>query len=326
MPGGASPRRRRATGRQRRRERQRRPRGQPEQRPGGERERRGGDVGAGGGVAADAARHDSRRGLGGAIDRGYFVGVDKGFYEEQGISVEVDNFRSAADMVPLLATGRMDVGHGSTNPGFYNALSSGIPVKIVTDVTLTRAPQSGIRNSMWLLVRKDLIDSGQVHGVADLRGRRVAINGTGNLNHLQLKEVLAYNGLGLDDVDVTQVLFPDQMSALGNGAIEGRHYGRPVHHAGRVARYRAADLRHRAGHARPPGAAVVLRPRVHPDPVGRGQAVHGRLHEGAPLMEDAFTRGVNREEAIQIFINNTPLKGARCTTRWASRTARRTAA
>ena len=159
-------------------------------------------------------------GLGGAIDRGYFVGVDKGFYEEQGLSVEIDNFRSAADMVPLLATGRMDVGHGSTNPGFYNALSSGIPVKIVTDVTLMRAPQSGIRNSMWLLVRKDLMDSGQVHGVADLRGRRVAINGTGNLNHLQLKEVLAYNGLGLDDVDVTQVPFPDQMSALGNGAIE----------------------------------------------------------------------------------------------------------
>ncbi|HLH22425.1 MAG TPA: ABC transporter substrate-binding protein [Chloroflexota bacterium] len=247
-------------------------------------------------------------GLGGAIDRGYFVGVDKGFYEEQGLDLDVQTFRSAADMVPLLATGRMDVGHGSTNPGFYNALASGIPVKIVTDVTLMRAPEPGIHNSMSLIVRKDLVDSGQVRGVADLRGRKVAINGTGNLNHLQLKEVLAYNGLTLGDVDVTQVPFPDQMSALGNGAIDA---GITVDPFITLAEARGIAVPiFDVGQAMPgrPAQQLFYGPefiQTQPD-VGK-RFIVGYL-KALRYLEDAFTKGINREEAIQLFIDNTPLK------------------
>src|SRR5207302_8153578 len=111
-----------------------------------------------------------------------------------------ENFRSAAEMVPLLATGRLEVGHGSTSPGFFNALLAGVPVKIVTDATLMKPPGPGVKTSMHLLVRKDL--EGQVRSVSDLRGRKVATNNLGTLNQIQMSKLLTTGGLTLDDVDI----------------------------------------------------------------------------------------------------------------------------
>src|SRR5207253_10469195 len=97
-------------------------------------------------------------------------------------------------------------------------LLAGVPVKIVTDATLMKPPGPGVKNSMHLLVRKGL--EGQVRSVSDLRGRKVAINNLGTLNQIQMSKLLATGGLTLDDVDIAQVPFPDQMAALANGAVD----------------------------------------------------------------------------------------------------------
>jgi ABC-type nitrate/sulfonate/bicarbonate transport system substrate-binding protein len=245
-------------------------------------------------------------GLGGAIDRAYFIGVDKGYYEEQGIELDVEAFRSAADMVPLLTTGRMDVGHGSTNPGFYNALSSGIGVKIVTDVTLMREPGPGVKNSMWLLVRKELAD--QSRNVADLRGRKFAVNGINNLNHLQLHTVLTYHSLSLEDVEVSQVPFPDMLAALSNGAVDAGLNVEPF--------LTLAEARGIATPVFDLGVAMPNHPAQQlfygPDFIQQQPDVGKRFLvayiKALRYIEDAFAKGINRDEAIDLFIANTQLK------------------
>src|SRR4051812_14314625 len=157
-------------------------------------------------------------GLGGSVDRAYYAAEEKGYFAEQGITLDIENYRSASEMVPLLATGRMDVGHGSTNPGFFNALLQGVIVKVVSDVTVMKPPKPGHRNSMQLMLRKDLTD--EVKSVADLRGRVVAINNFSSLNHEQLEWILRANGLELPDVQIEQVAFPEQLAALGNGKVD----------------------------------------------------------------------------------------------------------
>src|SRR5829696_280195 len=52
-------------------------------------------------------------GLGGQIDAPLFVGQTKGYFAEQGLTLEVSNFVTASEMVPLLVTGRLDAGHGA---------------------------------------------------------------------------------------------------------------------------------------------------------------------------------------------------------------------
>ncbi len=218
----------------------------------------------------------------------------------------MENYRSASEMVPLLATGRMDVGHGSTNPGFFNAMLQGVIVKVVSDVTIIKAPKPGQRNAMQLMLRKDLTD--EVRSAADLRGRVVGINNFSSLNHEQLEWALHTGGLELSDVQIEQVAFPEQLSALANGKLDAGITLEPF--------VTMAEARNVAvplvdiGVAMPGHTAQNLfyspeLVQTQPD-VGRRFIV--AYIKALRYLEDAFEKGINREEAIDIFIKHTTLK------------------
>ncbi|HZS00767.1 MAG TPA: ABC transporter substrate-binding protein [Chloroflexota bacterium] len=245
-------------------------------------------------------------GLGGSVDRAYYVAEEKGYFAEQGITLDVENYRSASEMVPLLATGRMDVGHGSTNPGFFNAMLQGVIVKVVSDVTIIKAPKPGQRNAMQLMLRKDLTD--EVRSAADLRGRVVGINNFSSLNHEQLEWALHTGSLELSDVQIEQVAFPEQLSALANGKLDAGITLEPF--------VTMAEARNVAvplvdiGVAMPGHTAQNLfyspeLVQTQPD-VGRRFIV--AYIKALRYLEDAFEKGINREEAIDIFIKHTTLK------------------
>jgi ABC-type nitrate/sulfonate/bicarbonate transport system substrate-binding protein len=245
-------------------------------------------------------------GLGGSVDRAYYAADEKGYFAEQGIALDVETFRSASEMVPLLATGKMDVGHGSTNPGFFNAMLQGVIVKVVSDVTIMKPPKPGGRNSMQLMLRKDLTD--EVRSVADLRGRVVAINNFSSINHEQLEWVLHTGGLELTDVQLEQVAFPEQLAAMGNGKIdagitlepfvtmaEARNVGVPLYDISvAMPNHTAQNLFY--------GPEFI---QTQPDAARRFMVAYT---QALRYLEDAFEKGINREEAINIFIKHTTLK------------------
>src|SRR5438132_10697341 len=66
-------------------------------------------------------------------DAPIYIADKKGYFREEGLEVKVTNFRSAADMVAPLATGLLDAGAGSASAGLYNAVASGVQIKIVAD-------------------------------------------------------------------------------------------------------------------------------------------------------------------------------------------------
>ena len=79
-------------------------------------------------------------------------------------------FASAAKMIVPLGTGELDVGGGTVSAGLYNAVERGIRIRIVADKGSVR---DGYEFST-LLVRKDLVDSGQFKTLADLKGMTIA--------------------------------------------------------------------------------------------------------------------------------------------------------
>jgi NitT/TauT family transport system substrate-binding protein len=72
---------------------------------------------------------------------------------------------------------------------------------------------------MAFLVSKALVDSGEFTEVEDLKGRTVALGGVGTVADRALAEWLAEGGLTVQDVEVTQVAYGDQIAALQNGSI-----------------------------------------------------------------------------------------------------------
>jgi NitT/TauT family transport system substrate-binding protein len=146
----------------------------------------------------------------------FFVAVEKGYFEEQGLEVELQSFRSGGPMIAPLSTGQLDVGGGETGTALFNAVNQDLDT-LVTGALASQPPGFG---AVPLLVRKDLADSGAVKDVADLRGMKVAINVEKGTAEYLLGEALAKAGMTVDDVEIINIPFPDMPAALANQAVD----------------------------------------------------------------------------------------------------------
>ena len=151
-------------------------------------------------------------------DAGWLIALDKGYFQEQRIELETTLFNTAAEMTPPLGARQLDAGGGAPSAGLYNAVARGINLRIVADKGGTA---QGFGYTA-LMVRRDLVDGGEVRGLADLRGRRIALPNLGGISpEAALDRALASVGLSTRDVDLTMVPFPDQPAAFAGRSIDG---------------------------------------------------------------------------------------------------------
>jgi NitT/TauT family transport system substrate-binding protein len=149
-------------------------------------------------------------------DAPIYIADKKGYFSDEGLSVTVTNFRSAADMVAPLGTGELDAGAGSASAGLYNAVLRGVHIKIVAD----KASSPPGYGATKILVRKDLVDSGRYKEPKDLKGMKFAMNAPGVSNTATLNVLLKSAGLRYADVETINLPFPDHVAALKNQGVD----------------------------------------------------------------------------------------------------------
>ena len=115
-----------------------------------------------------------------------------------------------------VATGQYEIACGAMGPAMLNAVNRGADLKIIA---AGAASPPGHGNNLPLVVRTQLIDSGEVKTVSDLRQRKIAIPVRG-ASECQLAKVLATGGLTASDVDVEIIPAPDMVAAMSTGAID----------------------------------------------------------------------------------------------------------
>lgn len=148
-------------------------------------------------------------------DAGVYVALDKGYFKEQGITMEVINFRTVPELIPGIGTGQLDVMATPLSSALLAAAERGIEMKIVAD----KGQSLPKWEFAWLVLRKDLSDSGQVKTAADLKGMRMAIPSPGSLGDQTVQIMLEQAGLKPGDVQVDVLPFAEQAAAFGNKAI-----------------------------------------------------------------------------------------------------------
>jgi NitT/TauT family transport system substrate-binding protein len=153
-----------------------------------------------------------------------YVALEKGYFHEQGIDVQLESSAGVADVVAFLATGDLDMASGAATVGLFNAFDRGADFRIIAPMGIMTLEDSPLP----LLVRKDLYDSGELRAPVDLRGRRVAMNTRGASPEYLLTKVLDGAGLTIDDVDPVNVPFPDMPAALANGSIDAAIAAEPA--------------------------------------------------------------------------------------------------
>lgn len=154
--------------------------------------------------------------IGQLSDAGIYIAYEKGYFREQGLDIQLQTFNNPTEMLPALATDRLQVTRSAQTAGFFNSLANNVDLRIVGD--------GASMNKGWgylsIVVRKDLVDSGTIRTVADLKGRIIAVNTKGSTSDLVLDRLLNRAGLKLADVQVVVVPFAEQLAALTNKAID----------------------------------------------------------------------------------------------------------
>jgi NitT/TauT family transport system substrate-binding protein len=154
--------------------------------------------------------------IGASSDAPFFIADAKGYFAEQGLRVSFVRFDSAAKSIPSLGSGEVDVGSGASSAGLYNAVARGIGIKIVAD----KARNAKGYGFQAIMARTDLIDSGKVKGVKDLKGLKVAMSANGNSENAFMNYALVQAGLSYSDIDPVFLGFPNQIAAYANKAID----------------------------------------------------------------------------------------------------------
>jgi len=172
---------------------------------------------------------------------GLYIAVEKGYFKERGVRSEISVFASAAKMVPALTAGEVEVSLGTASAGLFNAIAQGAPFRIVADKGQNR-PGYGYT---MLAVRKDLLDSGQVKGVRDLKGRKVALFAKGIILDYFLGKLAEEAGLTIKDFELTYLAPPNHLAALESKAIDAaltvEPWGIQLEERGVAVRFRTAD-------------------------------------------------------------------------------------
>lgn len=234
-----------------------------------------------------------------------FIAMEKGYFRDEGIENVMQEFAGPQMMGPL-AAGQIDVAGSLVTAGLFNAVARDIPLRIVADKGSTPSREWDF---MTIMIRRDLIELGQVKDYSDLKGLTVGLAGTGGSTEVLLAKALEKGGGSLADVNITIMGLPDQITAFANKAIDVAVLGEPF-----VSRMEALGVAVRwRGVSETYGnqqiATVIYGPNFVNDKPEVARRWMTAFIRGARDYNDAFgPRRIGRDEAVAAIAKYTAIK------------------
>ncbi|HJF15093.1 MAG TPA: ABC transporter substrate-binding protein [Enteractinococcus helveticum] len=140
-------------------------------------------------------------------------GVEEGFFEDQGLTVNVDVSIGGAAAVPAVVSGSVQMA-GSNSVSAIIAHDKGLPIQIVA--AGTRAADQPEEDFARIVVPAD----SQIETVADLENKTVAVNTLENINDVTIKTLMDDAGADSSTVEFAEMGFPDMLPALDNNQVD----------------------------------------------------------------------------------------------------------
>lgn len=148
-----------------------------------------------------------------------YLGIERGYFAAEGITLELTPIQSGNDAIVQLAAGNFDVALGGANAGLFNAVHKGLKFQIVAPLHSERPP---LTTPLIISAKNDTIKT-----VADLRGKKVAVNALGAGTEYWLNEALKTGGLTMADIQLEAMPFPNIAAALDSGQLDAAVMSEP---------------------------------------------------------------------------------------------------
>jgi len=157
------------------------------------------------------------------------IAADRGYFTSEGIDVVISKYNGSSNtQLPMVARGDLDVTMMVPGPGLFNQQAQGFNIKIIGSEDSGSHP--GWDDATWILVRKDLWDSGKIRTINDLRGHTVDAGPEGSPINVLMRMALRKAGLSTGDVTFTARLGTpaDWLAAMKNGSYDAISAVEPI--------------------------------------------------------------------------------------------------
>lgn len=142
-----------------------------------------------------------------------YLGIEQGFFEEEGLELDITQAQGGAAIVPSVVSGEMDFGFSNVT-SLIVARSQGLPLQIIANANNSTGVQG--EDFADVLVRED----SDIQDAADLQGRTVGVNTLNNISDTTIRAAIEAQGGNPDDVEFVEVPLPDMPAALDRGEVD----------------------------------------------------------------------------------------------------------
>jgi NitT/TauT family transport system substrate-binding protein len=157
-----------------------------------------------------------------------YLGMDKGFFEEEGLKIQPQLAEGGAAIVPSVVSGDYQIGFSNTT-SLIIAASKNLPIQIISQGVLGgETPKEA-----WdgVIVPK----GSDVKEIGDLEGKTVAVNTLNNVSQVVVNTALKEAGADYTKVKYVEVPFPDMNAALESGRVDAAFQVEPGYSGGLAA-------------------------------------------------------------------------------------------
>jgi NitT/TauT family transport system substrate-binding protein len=156
------------------------------------------------------------------FDAGSLIAIEKGYFREQGLEVEVKVFPGSSDANQALSIGAIDVLGSGISVAIFNARLRNIDMSIVAGAG-DNTPGHGV---ISLVLRKDLLESGRYKGPADLKGLKLATGITAP-SHWFVASLANEAQVSDKEINFIGLGIANTVAAMNNKAADGGSVNEP---------------------------------------------------------------------------------------------------
>ena len=145
-----------------------------------------------------------------------FIAHEEGFFEAEGLEIELLPVTGVSTAIPALVEGDVDVLPAAIMPSYFNVINRGGLMKVVAGKGYFKPEGCAYAGVM---ARRSLLDSGELSSASDLAGRRVSTERT-SPSYFRVDQFLKSSGVALDDLEVVDVPLSARFDAFKRGTLD----------------------------------------------------------------------------------------------------------
>ena len=240
---------------------------------------------------------------GAASGAGFYIAKEKGYFEDYNIEVEFAQFANSDDMLPALAAGEVDIAGGVSTASFFNAIAQGIDVKIIAD----KGHNVKGKSYFSFVIGNHMVD--EIKDYSDFKGKKIAVSSRNSIDGYIYEEMIKHAGLTEEDVEYVHIGdFGAMLGAIDSGTIDAALNIEPLIAQGvdKGFHVRFGDTTDYAPESQI--AMVLGSPQFMKEEQDISLRFMAAYLKGVRDYNDAFIKGVGKDEVIEIMTKHTALK------------------